>query len=51
MALSTRWLGDDATGFPHPGCDPTVTQKDTTSVPGHYPADDQRFPLVYDRTT
>ena len=51
VALSTRWLGDDATWFPHPGCDPTVTQKDTTSVPGHYPADDQRFPLVYDRTT
>ena len=47
VALSTRWLGDDATWFPHPGCDPTVTQDDTTAVPGEYPADDERFPLVH----
>jgi len=46
VAFSTRWLGDDATWSPHPGCDPTVTQADTTSVPGQYPADDDRFPLV-----
>jgi len=46
VALSTRWLGDDATWHPHPGCDPTVTQADTTAVPGEYPADDRRFPLV-----
>jgi ectoine hydroxylase-related dioxygenase (phytanoyl-CoA dioxygenase family) len=45
VALSTRWLGDDAVWHPHPGCDPTVTQADTTSVPGEYPADDDRFPL------
>ena len=48
VALSTRWLGDDATWFPHPGCDPTVTQADTTAVPGQYPADNERFPLVYE---
>ncbi len=47
VAFSTRWLGEDTTWFPHPGCDPTVTQQDTTSVPGEYPADDDRFPLVY----
>ncbi len=47
VALSTRWLGDDAVWHPHPGCDPTVTEGDTTAVPGEYPADDERFPLVY----
>lgn len=49
VALSTRWLGDDAVWFPHPGCDPTVTSEDTTAVPGEHPADDDRFPLVYER--
>ena len=49
VALSTRWLGDDATWYPHPGCDPTVTQADTTAVPGHYPADNGRFPVVYSK--
>lgn len=47
VALSTRWLGDDATWYPHPGCDPTVTQADTTAELGHYPADDERFPVAY----
>ena len=46
VALSTRWLGDDATWYPHPGCDPIVTDDDTTAVAGEYPADDSRFPLV-----
>ena len=50
VALSTRWLGDDAAWFPHTGCDPTITQADTTAVPGRYPADDDRFPLVYGRS-
>ncbi len=45
VAISTRWLGDDATWSPHPGCDPAVTQADTTAVPGAYPADDDRFPV------
>jgi hypothetical protein len=40
-------LGDDAVWSPHPGCDPSVTQDDTTAVPGGYPADDDRFPLVW----
>ena len=47
VALSTRWLGDDTTWFPHAGCDPTVTQDDTSAEPGEYPDDDERFPLVY----
>ncbi|HCB34437.1 MAG TPA: phytanoyl-CoA dioxygenase [Acidimicrobiaceae bacterium] len=51
VALSTRWLGEDTTWFPHAGCDPTVTQDDTTAVPGEYPADDDRFPLIYDART
>ena len=49
VALSTRWLGDDTTWFPHAGCDPTVTQADTTAVPGSYPADNERFPLVFEQ--
>ena len=51
VALSTRWLGDDATWFPHAGCDPTVTQDDTSAVPGEYPDDDERFPLVFSGNT
>lgn len=50
VALSTRWLGDDATWAPHPGCDPTVTQADTTVEPGAYPADEDRFPLIFAAT-
>ena len=46
-ALSTRWLGDDVTWFPHAGCDPTVTDEDTSSVTGQYPDDNQRFPLIH----
>ena len=41
--------GDRPTWYLHPGCDPTVTQADTTAVRGHYPADDERFPAVYSR--
>ncbi|MDE0872667.1 MAG: phytanoyl-CoA dioxygenase family protein [Acidimicrobiales bacterium] len=47
VALSTRWLGDDATWYPHPGCDPTVTGEDTTVEIGQYPGDEDLFPLVY----
>ncbi len=46
VAVSTRWLGDDAVWSPHPGSDPTVTQADVSVEPGHYPADDRRFPLA-----
>ncbi len=49
-AFSTRWLGDDATWSPHPGCDPTVTQADVSVKPGAYPADDNRFPLAWSQT-
>ena len=47
VALATRWLGEDAVWFPHPGCDPTVTQADTSAIPGKYPADNEVFPVVY----
>lgn len=48
-AFSTRWLGDDASWAPHPGCDPTVTQADVSVQPGDYPADDDRFPAVWSK--
>jgi ectoine hydroxylase-related dioxygenase (phytanoyl-CoA dioxygenase family) len=47
VALSTRWLGEDAVWMPHPGSDPTVQQADVTVAPGAYPADDDRFPQVW----
>jgi ectoine hydroxylase-related dioxygenase (phytanoyl-CoA dioxygenase family) len=47
VALSTRWLGDDATWAPHPGSDPTVRQADVAVAPGEYPADDDRFPMLW----
>ncbi len=46
-ALSTRWLGDDVTWYPHPGSDPTITDEDTNVESGQYPDDDRNFPLVY----
>lgn len=49
VAFSTRWLGDDATWSPHPGCDPTVGQEHVSIDPGAYPDDDDRFPLVWER--
>lgn len=48
VALSTRWLGDDVTWYPHPGSDPTVTDDDTTTEVGQYPDDENWFPLVYE---
>jgi ectoine hydroxylase-related dioxygenase (phytanoyl-CoA dioxygenase family) len=47
VALSTRWLGDDSTWSPHPGSDPTVRPSDVSVSPGQYPADDDRFPVVW----
>ncbi len=47
VALSTRWLGDDATWDPRPASDPSVTREMTSVAPGDYPADDTRFPLVW----
>ncbi len=51
VALSTRWLGDDTVWHPHPGCDPTVTQADTTVSPGEYPDDNDRFPVGWPVST
>lgn len=51
VALSTRWLGDDAVWHPHPGCDPIVTDADTTDEPGERLADDVRFPVVIHRSS
>ena len=47
VALSTRWLGDDALWSPRPNSDPSVRQEHTTVQPGQYPADDDRFPVVW----
>ena len=47
VALSTRWLGDDAVWSPHPGADPSVTQADVCVQPGELALDDDRFPLVW----
>jgi ectoine hydroxylase-related dioxygenase (phytanoyl-CoA dioxygenase family) len=49
VAISTRWLGDDARWTPRHGCDPTVKQADVCIAPGEYPADDDRFPAVWHR--
>lgn len=49
VALSTRWLGDDAVWHPHTGADPTVGIDDVRVVPGEYPADDDVFPLLWQR--
>lgn len=46
-AISTRWLGDDAIWYPHPGSDPTVTQADVTIQPGEAAHDDNRFPIAW----
>ena len=48
-AVSTRWLGDDATWAPHPGSDPIVTQDDVTLAFGDHPDDDEVFPVGWPR--
>ena len=48
-AISTRWLGDDATWAPHAGSDPIVTQDDVSLDVGAYPADDRVFPIGWPR--
>lgn len=50
VALSTRWLGDDAIWRPRPGADPAVTQDMVAVAPGERTAGDrERFPLVWHR--
>ena len=46
-AISTRWLGDDAVWFPHPGADPTIQEEDIHIEPGQPPADEQVFPRLW----
>ena len=46
-ALSTRWLGDDASWHPHAGADPTVNDQGVDLQPGDYPADERVFPLLW----
>jgi ectoine hydroxylase-related dioxygenase (phytanoyl-CoA dioxygenase family) len=48
-ALSTRWLGDNATWYPHQGSDPIVGEEHVNLRPGDYPADDSVFPVVWQR--
>jgi len=50
VALSTRWLGDDARWDPRPGTDPIVTQDDVTVEPGALVHDDRAFPVVWPAT-
>lgn len=47
VALSTRWLGDDARWTPKVGSDPTVDPQQVNVAPGDYPADDRLFPTVW----
>ena len=46
-AISTRWLGDDAVWYPHPGTDPTVSEDDVDLASGDPAHDDDRFPAVW----
>jgi ectoine hydroxylase-related dioxygenase (phytanoyl-CoA dioxygenase family) len=47
LALSTRWLGDDACWDPRPGTDPIVTQATVKLEPGARASDDKAFPLIW----
>jgi ectoine hydroxylase-related dioxygenase (phytanoyl-CoA dioxygenase family) len=47
VAISLRFLGDDATWDPRPGTDPIVTQTDVRVQPGELARDDDAFPVVY----
>tara|TARA_R110002110_G_scaffold413729_1_gene641626 strand:+ start:116429 stop:117271 length:843 start_codon:yes stop_codon:yes gene_type:complete len=49
-AISTRWLGDNATWQPHAGADPTVTQDDVCIQPGEPPHDDKVFPCIWSKS-
>lgn len=47
VAVSWRWLGDDARWAPVPGTDPVIWTDDTWLQPGDLITDDDTFPLVY----
>ena len=47
VAVSYRWLGEDAIWAPTPGADPVIGPDDTFLAPGDLITDDATFPLVY----
>ncbi len=47
VAVSWRWLGDDARWSPVPGADPVVSAADTWLEPGALITDDDAFPIVH----
>ncbi|MDH3680071.1 MAG: phytanoyl-CoA dioxygenase family protein [Acidimicrobiia bacterium] len=47
VAISWRWLGDDAIWAPKPGADPIVKPADTALRPGDLITDDDVFPIAY----
>ena len=49
VAISWRWLGDDAVWSPKPGADPIVRPEDTILEPGQPITDDAVFPVVHPR--
>jgi ectoine hydroxylase-related dioxygenase (phytanoyl-CoA dioxygenase family) len=46
VAVSFRWLGDDARWEPAPGTDPVIGPDDTTLRPGDLITDDEAFPVA-----
>ena len=50
-AVSTRWLGDDVRWAPHTQADPTVRQEHVCVQPGELATDDDRFPVVWRRSS
>lgn len=50
VAISWRWLGDDATWEWERGKDPMVNQSSTFLQPGEPITDDATFPVVYSRS-
>jgi len=49
VALSTRWLGDDARWDPRPGTARIVTHDTVALSPGELARDERAFPLVWSR--
>lgn len=49
VAISLRFLGDDAIWDPRPGTDPIVAQADVCVRPGELARDDRAFPVVHER--
>lgn len=47
VAISTRWLGDDAIWHPHDGADPTVDPEQVNVRAGEAPTDERFFPKIW----